>query len=722
MLVVCGVVLFSLAFSSAFNVYNIISVKEKVNGTASAAATSRDIVLISKSTGLETPTKEEGKTEMELADMNNDGNLDLISVGDHGSPYVNSEEHGIMVWLGDGAGTWVVHQNGEFGYGGCAAGDINNDGLLDLAWGIHHDYSGVPGFGDTLIGAALGDGTGINWIPWATGLASGGETWGMFATDFADFDCNGLLDIVSQSFGCCNGLHVYINHGDGNWSHVWGLSGGNAEYNLETGDANADGYPDIFGSHDGTYVFLGDGSFGFTLSQNGLPAGTYNGIDCGDVNNDGCDDIVFGLGSAGIRCYTYEKDSSTWVSASSGLPTSGYYYTQFGDIDGDGVLDIVGYSGSQGSVYLGDGNGNWVPSGTWTMPTPGDYSSLLVDGDVDHDGREDIFIQAAQEGFPTYNNQLRLYSPWLEPGTLTARVTMPHGGETYRAGSIRNIRWLAAVPPSQGTATVKIQLSVHGESGPWMTIAQDIPNNGCYQWLVDASGSGHCRVKVIVSTGFSSTSAISSSDFTIKGFSVDAHGPYHGSVDQPLQFTGSAENGTPPYTFHWDFGDGASSDMQNPTHAYAAMGNYTVELTVTDASGMAARDSTWASIPGSGAPPNTPLITGLPHGKINVEYTYCANTSDPDGDDVFYWFEWGDGNNTGWLGPVASGATVCANHTWSNKGSFTVQVKAKDTNGLESAWATLKVRMPATMAYTPFLKFLDRFPHMFLLLRFLLGR
>jgi len=59
-----------------------------------------------------------------------------------------------MVWLGDGGNTWTVHQVGDFGYGGIEAGDLNLDGFLDVVWGIHHDYSGVPGFGDTLLGAA----------------------------------------------------------------------------------------------------------------------------------------------------------------------------------------------------------------------------------------------------------------------------------------------------------------------------------------------------------------------------------------------------------------------------------------------------------------------------------------------------------------------------------------------------------------------------------------
>lgn len=687
-----------------------------VNENSLVLSSTNTLDLLSKSSGLENPDKEEGKTELELADINNDGHLDIISVGDHGSPYVNSDEHGIMVWLGDGDGTWTVHQSGNFGYGGCAIGDLNLDGYLDVAWGIHHDW-GSGGFGDTLIGAA-GDGSGSSWTPWATGLASSGETWGMFATALADFDCNGRLDIISQSFGSGNGLHLYENHGDGTWSQAWALTGDNVRYTIETCDINADGYPDFVATRTGATVLIGDGDFGFTINHNGLPSGTIMAIDSGDMNNDGCNDVVFALGSSGIFCYIYDKNDNKWVSASDGLPPSGnYYMTQFGDLNGDGFLDIVAYSDPTGYVFLGDGDGNWEADTTWTMPSPGGYSALRVDGDIDHDGREDITVQAKQSGFPFYRNQLRVYSPWSEPTELSVRVTMPRGGETFRSGSIRNIRWLSAVPPSQGDATVEIQLSQNSASGPWTTIVSGIPNNGCYQWLVDAGDSEYCRIKVIVTTS-SSASAISASDFTIIGFNVDAHGPYLGTVDEPVQFTGSAENGTEPYSWHWDFGDGETSDEQNLAHTYDNPGNYTVVLSVTDNEGITVHDTTWAWIQGLNNPPDKPTIAGPTKGNVGEKYEYTFSASDPEGSNIWYYIDWGDGTFEDWPGPYASDEKIYVNHSWSAKGTYIIGARAKDIYDAIGEWEYLEVTMPKNHNVW-FLRLLESHPRMFPILRHL---
>ena len=121
-------------------------------------------------------------------------------------------------------------------------------------------------------------------------------------------------------------------------------------------------------------------------------------------------------------------------------------------------------------------------------------------------------------------------------------------------------------------------------------------------------------------------------------------------------------------------------------------------------------------------PPTKPDIEGPTSGKPGVEYPYRLCSTDPDGDDISYCINWGDGSGEVCIGPFPSGQEATAKHTWSDEGTYTIKAKAKDTYGAESDWATLEVSMPRNKQFNSlFLRFLENHPHLFPILRQLLG-
>jgi hypothetical protein len=91
--------------------------------------------------------------------------------------------------------------------------------------------------------------------------------------------------------------------------------------------------------------------------------------------------------------------------------------------------------------------------------------------------------------------------------------------------------------------------------------------------------------------------------------------------------------------------------------------------------------------------PETPV--GETKGKAGKKYTYSTSTTDPDGDQVYYLWDWGDGNFSDWLGPYDSGDTAEASYTWVKEGEYEIRVKSKDIYNAESEWSDpLTVTMP----------------------------
>jgi hypothetical protein len=214
----------------------------------------------------------------------------------------------------------------------------------------------------------------------------------------------------------------------------------------------------------------------------------------------------------------------------------------------------------------------------------------------------------------------------------------------------------------------------------------------------------------------------------------------NGSINNPLSFNWSIPINDPEGdVFSWTIqcrngqttsGTGAwngtklleLSGLKNST-------TYKVWVNATDSTGSGLYKRKWYTFTTmASSPPNPPTIDGPASGKAGVSYIYNFVAVDPDGDDVYYRIEWGDGSPvTEWIGPYHSGQLVIVSHTFSIRGTLIIKCQAKDSYDALSDWGQLKVTMPKVTGYIPSLflelieRLMERFPHAFPILRQLLG-
>ena len=125
--------------------------------------------------------------------------------------------------------------------------------------------------------------------------------------------------------------------------------------------------------------------------------------------------------------------------------------------------------------------------------------------------------------------------------------------------------------------------------------------------------------------------------------------------------------------------------------------------------------------------PSKPV--GPTSGHIGTIYTFSTSVIDPNNDSFKYGWDWNgdnivdewDDNNSNYY---PSGVTVNASHSWHTKGTYSVKVKAENSNGVESDWSDpLVVSMPKNKPlyrFPLFLRFLDQHPRLFPIIRQLL--
>jgi hypothetical protein len=294
-----------------------------------------------------------------LADVNNDGNLDLLTFGRSNTFLAND------VFLGNGDGTFQPALQEFVGevYAPLAVGDFNGDGNLDFVY-------------DTPVGVGIMFGNGDGTFNVGTQISL---TYAGAFVSVGDFNRDGIADIAVSQYSYDGNASILIGNGDGTFAPPVEYAAGIYPSTLAVGDLNGDGFPDIGVANEGnTFSVLmnnGDGTF--------KPAVAYSGPD----------------------------------------PLSSFWTAAFGDFNGDGKLDLAtedAYHCIDRCLYIfpGNGDGTFQPGVAYlhVQNSGGSDQGYLSIADFNLDGKLDVLFPGGS--IPFVMVQSAGAEPTLDPGSL----------------------------------------------------------------------------------------------------------------------------------------------------------------------------------------------------------------------------------------------------------------------------------------------------------------
>ena len=324
-------------------------------------------------------------------DYDNDGFVDLF-VGNN--PSFNA------LYRNNGDGTFTKITNAapalDHGYG-CAWGDFNNDGNLDLL---------VCNQGANYLYRNEGGGV-FTKIPFAG--SSGAVSW---SGSWADYNLDGWLDLFIADGGNNNDM-LLLNNRDGTFTRVATgpvVSSGGSSIAGSWGDFDQDGFPDLFVANNGGLSFLfrnnRDGTFA-RVNTEPFQSDSGSAIvgDWGDYNNDGRLDLA--VSRYGPNLLYRNGGDGTFARITSGAPVTDSQQSeicQWADYDNDGFLDlfVANSSGQNNSLYHNNGDGTFTKVTSGSIVNDGGNSAGGAWGDYDNDGFLDLFVPNWQGSRPNF--------------------------------------------------------------------------------------------------------------------------------------------------------------------------------------------------------------------------------------------------------------------------------------------------------------------------------
>jgi len=162
------------------------------------------------------------------------------------------------------------------------------------------------------------------------------------------------------------------------------------------------------------------------------------------------------------------------------------------------------------------------------------------------------------------------------------------------------------------------------------------------------------------------------------------YSPSDPSIEDIIDFidTSTDPDGTIT-SWDWDFGDGTTSTEQNPSHQYTDMGEYMVQLTVTDNDGLT--NTAEQPITLRNLPPTASFTYSPVEPTVGEDILFSDASSDPERQPITAWiWDFGDGATSTEENPT---------HAYETSGSYPVTLTVTDYEGLEDTYsATVEVK------------------------------
>jgi hypothetical protein len=258
-----------------------------------------------------------------------------------------------------------------------AFGDVNGDGLLDLA-AIPRKGKGACVWINRLQGP---------WVESSDGLSMESSTGG--GIDFGDLNKDGYLDMVVADHS--RGIFVYCGHGNGTWTPLSEIPIAMQSDDVALGDIDGDGDLDICAcssTDEGIGIFLADGKGAWERARDlGFPdSDCCREIVLRDFNHDEIPDLAATMTPR--PCIWLSDGNGKWVESSSGIPETPwggqYWGLAAGDVNEDEHPDLVVARIVGGpEVFLGDGQGVWIPSSAGLSAIQSSWGVALADFNAD---------------------------------------------------------------------------------------------------------------------------------------------------------------------------------------------------------------------------------------------------------------------------------------------------------------------------------------------------